>query len=179
MRKIIFISLIVSLSIMAYLNRNRSSDLYDKTIHKASQRHQVPFSLIKAVIRKESSFVARQKGAAGEYGLMQIMPIAADEWARLSKRQKLKYYDVLLDPEVNIDIGTYLLSVNLKRWKKYDDATALALAEYNAGLGNIRKENWAPEKYDEKVLERITFPMTKKYVSDILLYRTEYLEQDQ
>lgn len=178
MRKIVFISLILLLSILAYLNRSKSSDLYDKTIRKASERHQVPFSLIKALIRKESSFIARQKGLAGEYGLMQIMPIAADEWARLSKRKKLQHYDILLDPEINIDIGTYLLSVNLKRWKKYEEGTLLALAEYNAGLGNLRKENWLPEKYDGKVLERITFPMTKKYVSDILLYRTEYLEQD-
>ncbi|WDE99238.1 lytic transglycosylase domain-containing protein [Lentisphaera profundi] len=178
MRKAIFICLLISLGVISYLNRSKQSDLYDSVIHKAAQRHQVPFSLIKAVIRKESSFIAKQKGAAGEYGLMQIMPIAADEWARLNNRKKLSYYASLYDPEINIDIGTYLLSVNLKRWQRYDDRLVLALAEYNAGLGNLRKEKWNPKKYNEKVLERITFPTTKKYVSDILLYRTEYLEYD-
>ena len=54
----------------------------------------------------------------------------------------------------------------------------LALAEYNAGLGNLRKNNWAPENFDEKIVERISFPMTKKYVRDILQYRIDYLEHD-
>ncbi len=151
---------------------------YDVIIHKSAQRHQVPFSLIKAVIKKESSFLAHRKGRSGEYGLMQIMPIAADEWSRLSKKKKLQDYNVLLDPEINIDIGTYLLSRNLYKWREYDDQVILALAEYNAGIGQMRKEKWPPQSKKEKVLERITFPMTKKYVSDILLFRNDYLEHD-
>jgi soluble lytic murein transglycosylase-like protein len=109
---------------------------------------------------------------------MQIMPIAADEWSRLSSRPKLKFYKTLMDPAINIDIGTYLLSVNLKRWSKYKYGTYLALAEYNAGLRNLRNNNWAPKNFEENVIERITFPMTKKYVRDIMQYRTDYLEHD-
>ena len=178
MIRYILVLLLVAGGTFAYIQYKNKSTVYDSQIKSASERHQVPFSLIKAVIRKESSFIASQKGDAGEFGLMQIMPIAADEWSRLTNRPKIKNYSVLMDPSINIDIGTYLLSVNLKRWEKYEDATALALAEYNAGLGNLRKNNWAPENYDEKIIERITFPMTKNYVRDILEYRTQYLEHD-
>jgi len=151
-------------------------DLYDPMIQASSIRHGVPFELIKAIICKESSFYPDRRGGAGEYGLMQIMPIAADEWARLGKRRKFKNYALLSDPEINIDVGTYLISINLKRWHKYKYAEYLALAEYNAGLRNVRNNKWVPETYDGEVLDRITFPGTKSYVRQILKYKKTYAE---
>jgi soluble lytic murein transglycosylase-like protein len=161
---------------VAYYNYSNRENLYDAMIQASSRRHGVEFELIKAVIKKESNFHANQRGAAGEYGLMQIMPIAADEWARLSKRAEFKNYALLKDPEINIDVGTYLLSINLKRWDQYKNAEALALAEYNAGLKTVRTNNWVPKTYDGEVIKLITFPGTQSYVSRILKYKNNYLD---
>ena len=61
---------------VAYYNYSNRESLYDAMIQASSRRHGVAFELIKAVIKKESNFYPNQRGAAGEYGLMQIMPIA-------------------------------------------------------------------------------------------------------
>ena len=170
------IGLFMLIGLAAVYNYSNREDLYDPMIRAYATRHKVPFELIKAIIRKESNFYPERRGGAGEYGLMQIMPIAADEWARLGKRREFKNYSLLNDPEINIDVGTYLISINLKRWKKYKYAEQLALAEYNAGLKNVRTNKWVPKTYDGEVLDRITFPGTKSYVSKILKYKKTYAE---
>ena len=162
----------------AYYNYANRENLYDSMIQASSRRHKVPFELVKAVIRKESNFYPGRRGAAGEYGLMQIMPIAADEWARLGKRAEFKNYSMLNDPEINIDVGTYLISINLKRWEKYKNAEHLALAEYNAGLKTLRTNKWVPKTYDGEVIKLITFPGTKSYVSKIMEYKKNYMDSN-
>ena len=68
-------------------------------------------------------------------GLMQISP-QTGKWA--SEVLSIEGYseDDLFDPEINIRIGTWYLSVLLKEFNNNID---LVLAAYNAGSGNVNK----------------------------------------
>jgi soluble lytic murein transglycosylase-like protein len=95
-------------------------DTYDHLIRRAADRFEVPFALIKAVIRVESNFNPRAVSPKGAQGLMQIMPV---NFSSLSVTDPF-------DPSQNIMAGTWYLRQMLDRYQQQE---ALALAAYNAG----------------------------------------------
>lgn len=112
---------------------------YSKSIRSASRKYGVQESLIKSVITIESCFKRKARGAAGEKGLMQLMPGTA-------KRFNVKNgYSV----SQNINGGTRYLSYLLKR---YNGNAKLAVAAYNAGEGNVSKSGrYRNKQYVRKV----------------------------
>ena len=145
---------------------------YDKMIVAAGRRNGVYPPLLKAVIWKESRFDASARGSKGEIGLMQVMPQSAvKDWENTFQRQ-VPSDGALMDPALNIEIGSWFLGRALERWKDYNEAEALALCEYNAGIQ--RAESWKPLLHDGKVLPNIDIESTRKYVRDILERRDEY-----
>ena len=149
---------------------------YDELIRAAAHKHGVRPSLVKAVIRKESSFKSKSVGAAGEVGLMQLMPGAVADWARVN-HEKAPSRSKLFDPEVNVDIGTWYISNCQKHYAKYASRDILALAEYNAGYSRVKK--WKPEDPSEPMdIEAIGIASTRKYVRTILSYQRAYAYLD-
>lgn len=147
--------------------------LYAREIAVAAEKHGVPPLLIKALIKKESRFDANCRGKAGEIGLMQIIPSASvADWARVNKCA-IPSEKELFEPAKNLDIGCWYLAVKLKKWKKYRYGMELALAEYNAGAKNTAR--WKPETLNGEVRKRIDFPLTRKYVTEIMHDYREYL----
>lgn len=125
---------------------------YDKAIVRYARHYGIDPHLIKAVMEVESGFnpdVVSEKGAVG---LMQIMPETANGLSlRLGNGLKKA---VLSNPDVNIHLGTFLLSELARR---YDSNLDLMLAAYNAGEGNV-------EKYNNQVPP---FSETQKYIHDV------------
>ena len=98
---------------------------YDPFISAAAAKYDVPFTLIKAVIEKESSFrkgVCSKKGACG---LMQLMPSKAKEYGVKNR----------FNAAQNIDGGTHLLHDLFEQFGDLD----LVLAAYNAGENRVAK----------------------------------------
>ncbi len=156
-------------AIADYVDR---SSRYDKMIVAAGRRNGVYPPLLKAVIWKESRFDATARGSKGEIGLMQVMPsTAVKDWENTFQRQ-VPSDGALMDPALNIEIGSWFLGRALERWQDYNDAEALALCEYNAGIQ--RAEAWKPLLHDGRVLPNIDIESTRKYVRDILERRDEY-----
>ena len=154
------------------LNYADRSSRYDRLIVSAGRRNGVYPPLLKAVIWKESRFDSASRGSKGELGLMQVMPQSAvKDWENTFHR-KVPSDGALMDPELNIEIGSWFLGRALNRWKDYNEAEALALCEYNAGIQ--RAESWKPLLHDGHVVENIDIESTRKYVRDILERRDQY-----
>jgi soluble lytic murein transglycosylase len=147
---------------------------FDGVIGAAARRYGMDPALIKAVVWKESRFRHHAVGRAGELGLMQLMDAAAQEWAESEKVYPLPEPH-LLDPATNTLAGTWYLRKVLQRYQRTDNPVAYALADYNAGRGNVLKWALGPAATNSAAfLESIRFPSTRQYILAILERRQAY-----
>ena len=118
-----------------------------------------------AVIREESMFQPEAKSWASAHGLMQVIPSTA---RLIAKDIGLTNFDMnkAMDPEVNIQMGTYYLSTMSNNYK---DNKYLSLAAYNGGSGNVARwyKTYQPEDTDE-FIESIPFKETYNYVKTVM-----------
>lgn len=166
----LLLSLLIAfgLAFLWHQNEIRRTSRYDDLIQQSASRWKVDPALVKAVVWRETNFNPDQLGAAEERGLMQVTPIAAQEWA---EKEEIKSFrvDQLFDPKTNIEAGTWYLAQALRRWQDRDNPITFALAEYNAGRVNaLRWSNTTNESSSEAFLEQITFPTTKHYIKTTL-----------
>ncbi|MBU0993714.1 MAG: lytic transglycosylase domain-containing protein [Proteobacteria bacterium] len=124
------------------INENR----YDHIIKEASQRYDVPFSLLKAIIKVESGFNSKAVSRKGAVGLMQIMP---------ENNKNLNVQDPY-NPWENIMGGSCYFK---KLLSKFEGKLPLALAAYNAGPTVVDKYKTIPP-YEE----------TENYVRKVMTY---------
>lgn len=137
-------------------------------IADASQVSGLDPNLILSVIRMESTFNTEIKSRAGALGLMQLMPATARE---VSQRLGSGYQGdaALLDPAVNITLGSFYLAEQLRIFK---GSLVLALAAYNAGPSAVRR--WIVlnpdliKKTGKEQLDLLPYSETRRYVSGIL-----------
>ena len=109
---------------------------YDKEalepyIQEAAAMHGVNPDLVRAVVQTESQFNPLAVSPVGAKGLMQLMPSTAKHMG----------LEDPFDPRQNVLSGTKYLSLMLDR---FNGNTALALAGYNAGPGNVRRYRGVP-----------------------------------
>ncbi len=128
---------------------------YDSFIRAASQRYQLPESLLRAVVHTESNYHPQAVSRAGAVGLMQLMPKTA---------KALGVRDAY-DPGQNLHGGARYLRLLANR---YDGDMVLVLAAYNAGAGNVEKYGGVPP-----------FAETRAYVRSVLRRYYAYERQEQ
>ena len=120
-----------------------------------------------ALIKAESNFNANAESGKGAIGLMQLMESTAQDVCKKTdlniSNEDVK--DKLLEPEININIGTKYLSVLLDTYKSKE----VAVAAYNAGIGTVN--TWIEKgtiKSDGSDIENIPYKETNNYVRKIL-----------
>jgi soluble lytic murein transglycosylase len=127
--------------------------------------------LVAALIRQESEFNAGAVSRANAVGLMQLLPSVGKSLARRKHERHFKANE-LLDPTVNLELGTADLRQSINR---YDGQLEYALAAYNAGDSPVRQ--WI-ESGDSKDIaewvESIPYSETREYVESILRNREMY-----
>jgi soluble lytic murein transglycosylase len=143
---------------------------HDDIIRQQAAEKNLDPALIAAVIYEESRF-RDQTSHAGARGLMQITPETADAIAKHSGGTRFKHSD-LATPQINISYGAYYLRLLIDR---YGGNETLAIAAYNAGIGNVDK--WVAaaggaEKFDHA--QDIPFPETRAYVENVMESRQDY-----
>jgi soluble lytic murein transglycosylase len=140
---------------------------YDKLISSVATEHQLDPMLVKAVVWRESRFDRDKVGSAGERGLMQVSPKAANEWARENKVADFKL-DQLFDPKTNLEAGSWYLRRAIDHWQSESEPLPFALAEYNAGASRAQRWFKATGITTSEFLGNIDFPATRNYVKSIL-----------
>jgi soluble lytic murein transglycosylase-like protein len=98
----------------------------EPVVQEASRYFNLPPSLIKALIQVKSNFVPTATSPKGAQGLMQLMPVTAEQL------QVSNAYDV----RENIWAGTRYLCMMLE---KFGYRLPLALAAYNAGPHRVQQ----------------------------------------
>jgi soluble lytic murein transglycosylase len=147
---------------------------YDSLVVEAAHRYQVDPALVKAVIWQESRFFADSNGSKGEMGLMQIRDAAAGEWAEAAHVSPFEH-NAFWNPATNILAGTWYLKKLLQRYQETDNPAAYALADYNAGRGNVLKWLHGPAATNSAAfLAQVDFPTTRSYVRRILRQAEHY-----
>ena len=132
----------------------------------ANERQLDPM-LVKAVVWRESRFDREKVGSAGERGLMQVSPKAANEWAHENKISDFQL-DQLFDPKTNLEAGSWYLRRAIDHWQNESDPLPFALAEYNAGASRAQRWVGANGGTTSEFLGHIDFPATRSYVQSIL-----------
>ena len=164
----------LALLLLAVFMRHDPAD-FESYITASAQKYRVNPNLIRAVIYTESRFNPYAVGAAGELGLMQVLPSGAvSDYARVHGIA-VPGKKALLEPGLNIDIGTWYLAAGLHAYRDYDDAVVLALCRYNAG--NSRARKWAPERPDGDAIANIDIESTRNYVEKVMK-RYEYYRRE-
>jgi soluble lytic murein transglycosylase len=153
---------------------SRLEQSQDNPIRAAANRYKVDPALVKAVVWRESRFNPSVRGRAQELGLMQIREEAAQEWADAEHITGFEHAHCL-DPQTNALAGTWYLRKLLRRYVQTDDPIPYALADYNAGRGNVLKWNSGEAATNSTVfVEQIGFPGTKAYVKSVMRRREKY-----
>lgn len=137
--------------------------LYQKYVLEASEKYGLEPALIWAIIREESHFRHDAVSGAGAVGLMQIMPATGKD---IASRMGISITDEdLLNPEINIKLGSYYISSMLSMFSNDIDR---ALAAYNGGPGNVKK--WLQSSFmtsSEDFPTAISFTETQEYITKV------------
>ena len=147
---------------------------YDSIIRDAAGEFGVEYALIKAIIWQESRFQENAVGTAGEIGLMQLMELAAFEWADNHGVHDFEHSHVY-DPRTNILAGTYYLKPRLDRYPHADNPQPYALAGYSAGRARVvRWTKEAAHTNSAAFLRNIDYPSTRRYIDQVISRRSHY-----
>ena len=157
--------------------RHRREHSQDAVIRAAAARYGVDAALVKAVVWRESWFDPEVRGKAGEIGLMQIREPAAREWAEAERIAGFQH-EHILDPGSNTLAGAWYLAKLLRRYPQADDPVPYALADYNAGRGNVLRWNQgAAATNSQQFLAQMTFPGTRRYLETVAARRARYRDE--
>ena len=105
---------------------------------------------------------------------MQLQEEAAREWAAAEHLPAFAH-EHCFDPGTNTLAGAWYLSKLLRRYAQTDDALPYALADYNAGRGNVLKWNQgAAATNSAAFVGQIGFPGTRNYVRSVLRRYARY-----
>ncbi|HEY3988186.1 MAG TPA: transglycosylase SLT domain-containing protein [Acidobacteriaceae bacterium] len=146
---------------------------YWGTIESESAKNGLDPFMVASLIRQESEFNPTVVSYANAWGLMQLLPSVGAEMAH---KDGVRHFDhnELLDPVVNIKLGTKYLRQTLD---KFEDKAEYAFAAYNAG--DDRVADWkagAPFHGMDEFVESIPFTETREYVQGIV--RNEMIYRD-
>ena len=140
---------------------------YSEYVEKYAKSYNVDENLVYAVIKAESNFNPNAKSSKDAIGLMQLVESTAKD---VSKKVDIQLTDdelkeKLLEPEININLGTKYLSILIDRYQNVE----VAVTAYNAGIGTV--DNWIEKgviKVDGSDIENIPYKETNNYVRKIL-----------
>ena len=149
---------------------------FGKLVIRQASSQRLPVALLYAIIRQESAFQPKAVSGAGARGLMQLLPVTAQEL--LGKSRHIQPQD-LFDPKTNIELGSKYLS---KLIQTFNGKIPFALASYNAGEQALKRWLAHDPMEMDAFIESIPYYETRNYVKNVLRnllnYQLIYLSHD-
>lgn len=143
---------------------------YSDYVIEYSNEYDLDPMLVMAVMKAESNFNPNVVSDKAANGLMQI---TGDTGQWIAEKLDVTNFqkEMLKDPEVNIRFGCWYLRYLLDE----SESEEIAIAAYNAGIGNVQKWLGDPRysKNGDK-LDYIPFKETDKYVKKVEAYKNIY-----
>ena len=138
-------------------------------------------ALMYAFMHQESKFNLSAKSHRGAMGLMQIMPRTA-KFISKNKKVKRNNSSILLNPEINIEVGQEYIEY-LMNHEKINKNLIYLTAAYNGGPGNLSK--WLDETnyqndplfFMESIPSRETRWFIEKVLTKYWLYKSQIGEK--
>jgi soluble lytic murein transglycosylase len=139
------------------------------TVRHVADAQDVDPLLVVAIIRQESMFDPTARSSADARGLMQLLPSTAERVAAASE-PPIDHTN-LMDPDINIELGTRYLRTLLTR---FGGDPLKAIAAYNGGDKAVAKwQRQFADLADDEFVESITYRETRDYVKRVVgNYRT-------
>jgi soluble lytic murein transglycosylase-like protein len=150
----------VAAIILQRVTRHPNVQRFASLIEAEAKRNGLDPALVRAVVAVESAYEPAAVSSKGAIGLMQVIPATAERYG-LAATPRRSVEQQLMDPAVNVRIGTRYLSDLIER---FGQDLRLALAAYNAGEGAV-------ERYDRSIPP---FPETQQYVGLVEQFRALY-----
>ena len=148
---------------------------WEEEVIFASKITGIPKSTIWSVMKKESRFLNNAVSKAGAIGLMQLMPLTAQN---VAKQLELELND-LSNPKENIIIGAAYYAL---LQKKFNGDLLRVTAAYNAGETVVCKWDTLYSKDWAEWIENIPYTETREFVRSVLenreLYRAIYADDE-
>jgi len=138
---------------------------YKEIVKKYSSQYNLDPLFTLAVIRQESNFVPDAISYAGAQGLMQIMPATGKG---ITSQVGISNYNInlLLDPDINIRMGTFYLRQQLDN---FGQNKFYCLGAYNGGPG--RMSDWVSKRGNmdtDEFIESISYEQSREYVKKVM-----------
>lgn len=157
-----------------FIARMRFPAYYMDVIRPVADERAIDPLLMLSLIRQESLFNTFATAAAGEKGLMQVIPPTAQYIADQLAWQDYQHTD-LFRPYAGVAFGAYYIDEQLSR---FDRNAVVALAAYNAGPGRAYDWNALSGGDPDLFMSTITIDSTRHYVQFIYrnynIYRELY-----
>ena len=141
-------------------------------VWRASWENDVDPLLMLSIMRAESLFRHDAVSRAGALGLIQVMPATGAKVAALSDMDGFRV-ERLLEPNVNISLGTFYMGKLLSRFGP--GYFPMAVGSYNGGPHNIGR--WLKAKVGadlEDFVEEVAFDETRNYIKKVTSYYAIY-----
>lgn len=126
-----------------------------------------------AIARQESAWNPEARSPVGAAGLMQVMPATAQHTVQMFGISGYSGPGQLLDPQMNINIGTHYLEYV---YQQFGRNRILSSAAYNAGPSRVN--TWLSNSGGRidavAFIESIPFSETRRYVKNVLAYDVFY-----
>jgi len=138
---------------------------YKEIVHEYSSQYNLDPLFTLAVIRQESNFMTDAVSYAGAQGLMQIMPSTGEGIAAQTGISDFSV-NALLDPEINIKMGTFYLRQQLDN---FNQNKFYCLGAYNGGPG--RMSGWVSARGNmdtDEFIESISYEQSREYIKKVM-----------
>lgn len=170
-----FVVLIAGVISSIYVFNTRFPLRYVELIERYAHAHNVDPILVASIINVESRFRPHVVSPVGASGLMQIMPGTGKWAAEHIGIENFVYDEMIFDPAININIGSWYIRRLVSAHAEVD----VALAAYNAGSGNVAIWlNNSEFSSDGLTLDYIPFGETRRYVErvnrNLTIYRARF-----